>query len=51
MDTTKELSPPALIKQDITSEKLVQSMSENHNRMGVLSAEGGVLDIVPFAPP
>ncbi|MNW42685.1 hypothetical protein D3C74_198630 [compost metagenome] len=46
LDTTKELFPPSLIKQDITAEKLVQSMSENHNRMGVLSAEGGVLDIV-----
>lgn len=46
LDTTKELFPPALIKQDITAEKLVQALSENHNRMGVLSAEGGVLDIV-----
>ncbi|MCP3775221.1 DUF3987 domain-containing protein [Paenibacillus sp. MZ04-78.2] len=46
LDTTKELFPPALIKQDITAEKLIQAMSENHNRMGVLSAEGGVLDIV-----
>lgn len=46
LDTTKELFPPALIKQDITAEKLVQAMSENHNRMGVLSAEGGVLDII-----
>ncbi|GIP59093.1 phage NrS-1 polymerase family protein [Paenibacillus woosongensis] len=46
LDSTKELFPPALIKQDITAEKLVQAMSENHNRMGVLSAEGGVLDIV-----
>ncbi|MBE9913679.1 DUF3987 domain-containing protein [Paenibacillus donghaensis] len=46
LDTTKELFSPSLIKQDITAEKLVQAMSENHNRMGVLSAEGGVLDIV-----
>jgi len=46
LDSTKELFPPALIKQDITAEKLIQVMSENHNRMGVLSAEGGVLDII-----
>lgn len=46
LDRTKELFPPALIKQDITAEKLIQAMSENQNRMGVLSAEGGVLDII-----
>lgn len=46
LDTTKELFPPSLIKQDITAEKLIEAMSQNHNRMGVLNAEGGVLDII-----
>lgn len=46
LDTTKELFSPALIKQDITGEKLIQVMSENHNRMGVVSDEGAVLDIL-----
>lgn len=46
IDKTKELFPPSLIKQDITAEKLIQAMSENHNRMGVLNAEGGLLDII-----
>ncbi|MFD0716119.1 DUF3987 domain-containing protein [Paenibacillus sp. GCM10027626] len=46
LDRTKELFLPALVKQDITAEKLIQAMSENHNRMGVLNAEGGVLDII-----
>ncbi|WP_442604120.1 DUF3987 domain-containing protein [Paenibacillus sp. KN14-4R] len=46
LDTTRELFPPALVKQDITPEKLIQAMSENHNRMGILNAEGGILDII-----
>jgi|GEM_PF-4757352 len=46
LDSTKELFPPQLVKQDITAEKLITDMSVNHNRMGVLSPEGGVLDII-----
>ncbi|MEK3719274.1 phage NrS-1 polymerase family protein [Paenibacillus sp. FSL H8-0034] len=45
LDETKELFPPALIKQDITAEKLIQVLSENQNRIGILGPESNILDI------
>lgn len=45
LDETKELFPPALIKQDITAEKLIEVLSQNQNRIGILSSESNILDI------
>ncbi|MGE6577402.1 DUF3987 domain-containing protein [Paenibacillus xylanexedens] len=43
---TKELFAPSLIKQDITAESLIEALRQNNSRIGVLSDEGGILDII-----
>jgi putative DNA primase/helicase len=39
-------TPPRLLVDDITPEKLAALMADNGSRMGVLSAEGGLADII-----
>ncbi len=39
-------APPRLLAEDVTPEKLVSLLAENHGRMGVISAEGGLVDIM-----
>jgi len=43
---TKELFPPSLVKQDITAESLVEALRQNNSQIGVLSDEGGILEVI-----
>ena len=44
--TIRDDNPPVYIVDDITSEALFKLMSENNERMSVISAEGGVFGIM-----
>ena len=41
-----ELKPLKLFVDDITSEKLSSVLADNNGRMGIISAEGGIFDIL-----
>ncbi len=45
-ETIGDIEPPIFVVDDVTSEALFKVMSENNERMSVISAEGGIFGIM-----
>lgn len=46
LETLPEIHPPVFIIDDVTPESLQQALQENAEKVGVLSAEGGIFEII-----
>ena len=42
----KDAAPPRILLEDVTAEALVERLTENHEALGVLTAEGGLMQII-----
>ncbi|MEH7489243.1 phage NrS-1 polymerase family protein [Priestia megaterium] len=46
IESLAELYLPSYVVDDVTPEKLVQLLKENNGKVGILSAEGGIFEII-----